>query len=429
MPSKYYTRGRFVLLFFFIAALLLLRKPDLLTNPQLFAEDATVFFREQTVFPQTAVFFPYNGQFHLVPRLIALLEVLMPLAAVAVFCSMVSVLIHAFCVSVFFFPWNRWLVANDLLRAAASVVLATTLDGGEMLGFSGPLMWYLFLAGVLLLFRPEDGPPQSRLRRFTLVGAMSVIGLSVAPMITLAPMAGWVAIKRRGIQRALALALLAVMVVQGFALLYSKRSDHPAEPRYGVVMLAFQVATATVVSWTYAGVITPLAGKGAAVAVSRLPTIGPALFVLIGIVILVTWLLTTSPPGVRLTLAIGLYLAIGPLASALYTRNLLWLSWNLTATAADTPARYMVLSGAVLIYLVILLVLRSPLRDPRLQAACLLLLFARGISHNFYEPPYGNFPWRAVYPKVAEWRAARAEGRQKPMGIPIAPAPWTIELP
>lgn len=428
MLGEYYTRTRFVLLFLFVAILLLLRKPDLFANPQLYAEDASVFFRDQLVSPWTAVFLPYNGQFHFVPRLIALFDGIFPLAAAPFVCSTASILIHALCLSVFFLPWNRWLVHNDLLRAAVCLVLATALDGQEMIGFSGPLMWYLFLAGILLLFRPEDGAPHNPLRCST-AAAMAVIGLSVAPMLTLAPVALWLAIKRRGCQRTIALALLAGLAVQVFGLIFSQRSDHPAQPLAGFVMLAWQVAAATVVSWAYAGIVTPLAGKDAAIALSKLPSIGPPLFVVIGLAILVTWLLTASLPHQRSRLVIGLYLAVGTLASALYTRNLLGLSLTLNSNAAETPSRYVFLSGSLLVYMACLILQRLPLRDPRLQATCLVLLFALGIHDNFRQPPYANFPWKAALPQIAAWRAARAEGRPKPLAIPIAPVPWSIYLP
>jgi len=258
---------------------------------------------------------------------------------------------------------------------------------------------------------------------------MAVIGMSVAPMLMLTPMAAWLAIKRRGAQRTIALALLAALVVQLFGLAFSQRSDRPPEPLAGVAMLAWQVAAATVVSWAYAGVVTPLAGKDAAFALSKLPSIGPPLFVVIGLVILVTWLLTASPPHERARLAAGLYLAVGTLAVALYTRNLVGLSLTLNSNAAATPPRYAVLAGAVLVYIACLVLQRLPLRDPRLQAACLVLLFVMGIRRNFSQPPYPDFPWKAAVPKIAAWRAARAEGKAKPVAVPIAPPSWIIYLP
>lgn len=429
MPGKFYTPVRFVLLFFFLVVILLLRKPDILTNPQLYAEDGSVFLRDQLVFPMTAVFFPYNGQFHLLPRILALFESFFPMLAVPLLCSIVSVFIHSLCLSIFFLPWNRWLIENDSLRAAVCLVLATTLDGSEMIGFSGPLMWYLFLAGILLLFRPESGAPQTTRGRSASVAAMALIGMSVAPMVTLTPFVIWLAIKRRGIQRVMAVTLLCVLVAQFSALAFTQRTDHPAQPLSGWLVLASQVGTATVVSWVYAGVLTPLMGKSAAVVISRFPSIGPSLFAVIGLAIVVTWLLTVSPPHDRARLTFGLYVSLAPLASALYTRNLIGLSLSLNGNGPATPARYMVLASALLVYMTCLLIQKLPLRDRRLQAACLVLVFALGIRFNFHQKPYADFNWKAAVPKIVAWRAAHTKGRPDPLAIPIVPAPWAIYLP
>jgi hypothetical protein len=429
MPGKYYTRNRFVLLFCLIVVLLLLRKPDILTNPQLYAEDGSVFLRDQLVSPWTAIGFPYNGQFHSLPRIVAIFDSLFPMLAVPLVCSIVSILIHSVCLSIFFLPWNRWLIENDLLRAAVCLVLATSLDGSEMIGFSGPLMWYLFMVAILLLFRPESSAPKTVRAGWMGIGAMAVIGMSVAPMVVMTPLAVWLAIKRRGVQRALALTLCFVLVMQFGALLLAPRTDQPAQPLDGWELLASQVATATVISWVYAGVLTPLMGKPAAVVISRYSSIGPSLFAVIGLAIVVTWLLTVSTLQDRKRLIFGLYVCLATLASVLYTRNLIGLSLSLTGNGPATPARYMFLDGALLVYMVCLLIQKLPLRDPRLQAACLVLVFALGIRFNFHQQPYADFHWKAEAPMIVEWRAAHAAGKPDPLVIPIVPAPWAISLP
>ena len=428
VTGRFYTPARLGLLFLAIAVLLLLRKPDLLGNPQLYAEDASVFFRDQVVSPWSAVFQPYNGQFHLIPRFIALLEALFPISVAPLVCAFLSVIVHAICLSVVFLPWNRWLIGNDLLRAAAAVVLATGLDGEAMIGFSGPLMWYLFLAGMLLLFRPDDPGPEPRWRSVARVGAMAAIGLSAAPMTVLAPFALWRAIRCRGLQRALAMTLLAAIVVQSFALVFSERSDRPPEPLAGVAMLLWQVAAATMISWAYAGFVTPLAGRNAGVALSALPSTGPPLFVVIGVAVLVTWLLTSSSRQQRARLAIALYAAISPLALALYGRNLVGLALTLNSNAAQTPARYVVLAGAVLVYMACLIIERLRL-PPRFQAACLILVFTIGIIGNFSQPPYPDRHWKDAYPRISAWRSARAAGRVQRLVIPIEPLPWNMVFP
>ena len=89
----------------------------------------------------------------------------------------------------------------------------------------------------------------------------------------------------------------------------------------------------------------------------------------------------------------------------------------------------MFLAGALLVYMACLILQRLPLRNPYLQAACLVLLFSGGIYGNFRQPPYPDFPWKASLPKIAAWHTARVAGKQKPLTVPIAPPPWIIDLP
>ncbi|MFZ9745230.1 MAG: hypothetical protein ACO3G4_01200, partial [Opitutaceae bacterium] len=63
--------GRFWLLLLGLAALLALRKPDALLNPQLWAEDGSVFLVEQERLGAGAILQPYMGYLHLLPRLTA----------------------------------------------------------------------------------------------------------------------------------------------------------------------------------------------------------------------------------------------------------------------------------------------------------------------------------------------------------------------
>jgi hypothetical protein len=62
---------RLLLLLLGLAALLALRKPDALLNPQLWAEDGSVFLVEQEQGGAAAILQPYMGYLHLLPRLTA----------------------------------------------------------------------------------------------------------------------------------------------------------------------------------------------------------------------------------------------------------------------------------------------------------------------------------------------------------------------
>jgi hypothetical protein len=53
--------------------ILIIRKPDSLSNPQLWAEDGTIFFAQQYEYGAASILIPYAGYLHIVPRLIAIL--------------------------------------------------------------------------------------------------------------------------------------------------------------------------------------------------------------------------------------------------------------------------------------------------------------------------------------------------------------------
>jgi hypothetical protein len=53
--------------------ILIVRKSDSLSNPQLWAEDGAIFFTQQYEYGAVSIFTPYAGYLHIVPRLIAIL--------------------------------------------------------------------------------------------------------------------------------------------------------------------------------------------------------------------------------------------------------------------------------------------------------------------------------------------------------------------
>lgn len=60
------------LLFLIVAAALLFRRFDAFTNPQLYAEDSTIYLIQLEQFGIKSLFIPYGGYLHIVPRLITI---------------------------------------------------------------------------------------------------------------------------------------------------------------------------------------------------------------------------------------------------------------------------------------------------------------------------------------------------------------------
>jgi hypothetical protein len=418
-PGEFYTPRRFIVLFLLLWTLLVLRKPDMLTNPQLFAEDGGAFFGEQLVHPGTALIHPYNGYLHVVPRLIALIESLFAVSAAPVICALLTTAVQAFCFAVFFQPWNRHIIASDLLRAAACLVMTVAFEGEEAVSFSGVLMWYLFFVAVLLLYRPAE----DRIRPLWLV-VMALCGLSCAPLLVILPFAAWRVWKSEGEQRALALVLCGTLVIQLAVFAVSPRTDHPASLGGSLFLFTTRVGTSTLITWLYRGVLAPSIGKDISKAMNDLPSIGMTLITYTAMVVALTWLMLRIGVKERLYLAFAMYAALGTIALSLFVRNLLWMAQSITGILLFTAPRYFILASILSVYIVCMVLGRSSWR-PEVQAAVLLGVFALGIRGNFSVPAYPDFHWKTYVPAIESWRRTHAGS----LVVPVAGAPWVIRLP
>ncbi|MBM9590441.1 hypothetical protein JWG41_08300 [Leptospira sp. 201903075] len=99
--------------------LLYLHRPDSLNHPQLWAEDGTIFLRDEWVigFPST-IFKLYSGYIHFVPRLIAFISDLFPYELIPFVFNASAILLAAFSVSLFSLSRFRYIVKNDFLYFA-----------------------------------------------------------------------------------------------------------------------------------------------------------------------------------------------------------------------------------------------------------------------------------------------------------------------
>src|SRR5262245_6238595 len=61
-----------------VLGIVFVRKPDAFLNPQLWAEDGSIFFAQQVVLGARAHLVPYAGTFNEVPRLVASAAALLP---------------------------------------------------------------------------------------------------------------------------------------------------------------------------------------------------------------------------------------------------------------------------------------------------------------------------------------------------------------
>ena len=271
-----------------LSAVIIARRPDTVTNPQFWGEDAFVFFRQNLTFgfPRAVTTFyanfPYLGQ-----RLVAFAGGLVPLAAAPRVYASAAIAITALCVGTFSLPAFRHLVRSDLLRvlwavAVVSLPLQDSAAGPGVLATLANLGWWVAIWVALLSLVRLPAQP-GRVMLLALGGALAVF--STPHAVVCAPLwllRAWRAIQRRDRwELAFALALVIALAlcflltgnlganVQGTLHLSFFSMPSVYLERY-VALVSDRVAALVLGSATLAAVRTAGAGATAAVALAVL---------------------------------------------------------------------------------------------------------------------------------------------------------------
>lgn len=189
--SNWITGDR-VAFFLIVLVAMAYKSNDALSNPQFWAEDATVFFKEQfgTSLPQ--FFSPYAGYLHFVPRLVAWIASWGPAAKAPLIYNASAILLSAAAIVVTckrmrpFVP--MWIVALSFLAVPTS---------GEILGTITNAQWFLqFVLAALCLtpyqstrgwmvwLRPLGILAISLTGPFSIVLALIVAGMLAASLLS-----------------------------------------------------------------------------------------------------------------------------------------------------------------------------------------------------------------------------------------------------
>ena len=199
-----------------VAGALCLRKPGVFVQPQFWAEDASIFYSQAMLDGRAAVFRPYNGYLHLVPRLTAALAAAgNPLYAPTVFLA-TSVLLTLAVAAACFSP--RLHLPYPPLWALAIVLVPHT---GEVFNNLTNLQWILAL-GLLLLLLAEDA--RTPWQWGADLGSIILLGLTGLFVVLWLPLVGWRFRRRRTLASGVLAGLAAVFAGIQIAALVA----HPA---------------------------------------------------------------------------------------------------------------------------------------------------------------------------------------------------------
>ncbi|MBN9307626.1 MULTISPECIES: hypothetical protein [unclassified Devosia] len=399
--------GASALAFAISLLVMIARRPDILSNAMLWAEDGAVYFADAwNRGALAALFLPFAGTLQLFPRGVYGLATLLPVQFVPLFGVWAALLVRAAIPAFLFssrFPWIDW---RAKVAVAAYFLLMPNL--AEVHVNPANTHWYL---GLYLLAVVLADAPRTRRWQIHDWAVLLVAGLSGPMILFVLPALLWRSLAQRhttaarraylGVAAALAALQLVLIVVTALG-----RETHPT---YDTGFFAIPV---TLVSHVILGFITPNRWIGAlSVLVIAVPALVLGLAVMIAVLVRGDW----RARGVTV-------IPVLVVAAAIYTPmfRLSETQWApLFGVAGDG---YFVVTG---IAWAVTLVYFSTIYLPRLSneaLAALVLVAGLLILFDFPLPPVAGPPFA---PEAARIAAAPAG---EPLIVPISPPGWEMEL-
>jgi hypothetical protein len=417
---------RFLALWLFIFIALFLRRPDALTNSQFWAEDALVFFAQQlTLGFSKALFHPYAGYLHVIPRLIAFLVASLPVKWIPFAYSFLTLFISSLCCAAFAGPWCRNLLRSDGLRATCCLVVATGLQfGKELIGVVANLQWFLAIGAATLVFRNKEGKEPAWLA-VTLAVLGMLIGLTAPLTFAFVPFLLAQCLTSRGLKRLEPILMLTALAIQLFIAYASSDLKKTVHLDLGQAFLT------TVAALISRPVTASLLGHSYLVHNSDAGLIAWWTFALIVVSVWLTTLSISVHGQRRRVLWGACYIGVVATLIPVLTRNYVGMFGSLYGLKYTPGERYFLLSAAVFVFLVAFTIeCWLPKAPDRLKVGALLTIFLLGIINNFRVPRYQDFRWDSYAPQVQQWRDSLRNGKPvHQVVIPINPEGWQLTLP
>ena len=416
--------GRFLAVGAMLAAIIVARRPDAVTNPQFWGEDGFLYFRENLIlgFPRAAQSL-YAGFPHLGQRLLAFIGGLVPVAAAPRAYTTLAILLTALCLATFVLPAFRHLVRSDALRllwciAAAGLPFETGMPPIQFPGvLSNPanIGWWvgIWLALLSLMRLPSRS---SQIGLLALAGSLAIfttpLGPACAPLWLLRAWRAW----RRADHRELGFALSLVTALAVCLAVTGNLGSNGT----GTIRLSFLdmprlyvLRYLVLVSDRLAALVLMPGGVASVRAMGTEATAGVALAVLAALAagsLAAQW--RTLP-----ALLAALYLFFASLLLTMLGR----LFWVLKPLH-DFPPRYTLVPGAMLVLAVAIALDGIPRGFARTATVVGVVgILVCSWSPRFVVRPPIDQPWPR-YAALLEQKL-RA-GSTAPLSIPINP-PWT----
>lgn len=212
--SRWRSRDKLLLLFGITTIIMFIRKTDSIIHPQFWAEDGTVFFLQQYNQGVSALFEPYAGYLHVVPRLIALFsDSFFPYSAAPYVYNYSSLFLTLLVIANIF---SSRLIMNNKFLLVLSVVLVPHYRNQVFLNITN-LQWILAILIIVTLLKEQPHPKYGNVHVQRIVDFTVIIccGLTGPFIIFLLPFFVWKCFRARNYHSySIVMAVIAVASIQ-----------------------------------------------------------------------------------------------------------------------------------------------------------------------------------------------------------------------
>jgi hypothetical protein len=391
--------------FLYAAAVIAIREPDLLTNPQFYAEGGTWYAQAYNQGWAHALLLTEGGYFAIFPKLIVGLSLLVPLQFAPGVMNLCGILLQALPVPILLSSrCSRW--GTMLVRLFMAAVYLALPNAGEIHVVLTNAQWHLSLVACLLVLANPPGQWHSKLLDG---GILLLCGLTGPFCLVLLPVAAVVWWKRRSRWHGFVCGLLAMTaILEGTALLSGGLQDRGQVPLGATPLLLAKMIAGQV----YIGAFI---GQNDFSNRAQLPAV--LLVLLIGTSIL-TWCVIKGGWELRLFILFSALLLgaalICPMSGGRQPR------WEFLATS--TGGRYWFFPMLATSWSLIWCATECELRACRILAVAGMVTMLWGEVREWKYPPFADKHFGTYVQKLA----AAPPGTE--VTIPICPEGWNIEL-
>ena len=414
--------GRWLLRYLGVATLLagiiVIRRPDAVTNPQFWAEDGYIFFYENLAlgFPR-ALAKMYFGFPYLAHRLIAFAGGLVPFADAPRVYATGAIAITALGLATFALPGFRHLVRSDALRVLFGVAVVSAPSHQGDLATLTNVGWFIAIWVSLLSLMPLPRRPWA-VALVALVGSAAVLATPLAALnAPLWVLRGWRGIRRRDWRDIVFAA--ALLTTFGFGLAVTRGLGSEKLPGalgtypFATHPLPYIRRYLNLTTAHAAAFMVPRSVVAAVAAAGRGAVAGTAAVVGIGLVAAVWAGRWRSLP--MLLAAMALFAGAFVVLFVGRPKYLYLPSWR------NLPLRYTVYPSAMFSLAVLAVVDALPRRTRYAVGVTLLALVGWTWSASFVVSPFVDHDW----PRYAGLLEAKIAAKShEPLHIPMNP-PWT----